>query len=269
MTWKIETLNEKNGKSGKFDEKKVKDAILIEGLPGIGNVGKIAVDFLIDELKAEKVYSLHSNTMPHSVFVNEKNLLELPTIEIFYKKIGGKDVFFLAGDIQPLDEVSCYNFCESVLDLIQKHKNKEIITTGGIGLAEIPVDPKVYCTSTQKQTVDTYKKSSNVQDNLYGVVGPIMGVSGVMVGLARKRKIAGACLLAETYGHPLYVGLGGAKEIVKVLTKKLGVKVDLKKLDKGLKELNSDFAKAADLRKMNKGLALKQEKMSRDVNYIG
>ena len=35
---------------------KLKNAVFIEGLPGIGNVGKVAVDFLIDELKAKKLY---------------------------------------------------------------------------------------------------------------------------------------------------------------------------------------------------------------------
>ena len=30
--------------------------VFIEGLPGIGNVGKIAVDFLIEELGAKKIY---------------------------------------------------------------------------------------------------------------------------------------------------------------------------------------------------------------------
>ena len=30
---------------------KLKNPILVEGLPGIGNVGKLAVDFMIDDLK--------------------------------------------------------------------------------------------------------------------------------------------------------------------------------------------------------------------------
>ena len=35
----------------------IKNPILIAGLPGIGNVGKIAVDFLIEEMKAKKIYN--------------------------------------------------------------------------------------------------------------------------------------------------------------------------------------------------------------------
>ena len=58
--------------------------IFIEGLPGIGNVGKIAVDFFIDELKAIKLYSFFSYKFPHSVFINEKNLVEMPKIELYW-----------------------------------------------------------------------------------------------------------------------------------------------------------------------------------------
>ena len=91
---------------------KLKDPIFIEGLPGIGNVGKIAVDFLVDELKAKKLYSLFSYSFPHSVFVGHDDLVSMPKIEIYYKKFasssGKRDILILVGDIQPVDEVGCY-----------------------------------------------------------------------------------------------------------------------------------------------------------------
>ena len=45
MSWKIKQFGKKP---------KLKNPTLIEGLPGIGNVGKIAADFIVDELKAKK-----------------------------------------------------------------------------------------------------------------------------------------------------------------------------------------------------------------------
>src|SRR3989338_8038539 len=111
-TWKIDQLRK---------AEKLNKPILIEGLPGIGNVGKIAIDFIIDELKAKKIYEITSHTFPHSVFVNEENLVELPTIEIFYKKRAQGDLILLGGDVQPIDEASCYQFSELVLDILQKY----------------------------------------------------------------------------------------------------------------------------------------------------
>ena len=61
---------------------KIKDPILIEGLPGIGNVGKIAVDFLVETIKAKKIIEISSHRFPHSVFINEKNLIDVPVLSI-------------------------------------------------------------------------------------------------------------------------------------------------------------------------------------------
>jgi uncharacterized protein len=251
---------------------KMNGPIFIEGLPGIGNVGKVAVDFLIDELDAEKIYEITSYTFPHSVFVTEDNLIELPVVEIFYKKLKNKkEVILLGGDVQPVDEISSYEFSEIVLDLTQKHKTKEIITLGGIGLNDIPKRPKVYYTGNTSKIVKSYK-CDLVSNKLYGVVGPIVGVSGLLLGLASKRKIDAVSFLAETYGHPMYLGIKGAKEILKVLNLKLGLNINLNKLDKEIKNIENEILKKTDqLNEVTKQMALKklQKKLGKDVDYIG
>ena len=73
--------------------KPAKESILIEGLPGIGNVGKVAVDFIVDELKAEKVYEIVSQKLPNYVFVNEQNMIELPSIAVYHKRVKNKSIF--------------------------------------------------------------------------------------------------------------------------------------------------------------------------------
>jgi len=241
--------------------------ILVEGLPGIGNVGKVAVDFIVDQLKAKKVYSFFSYSFPHTVFVNEQNLVELPTIDLYYKKLKGKHFLFLCGDVQPVDETGSYEFTDKVLDLVQQFNVQEIITLGGIGLKQIPKQPKVYCTANSKKIIQKYKKDVVFHENLYGVVGPIVGVSGIMVGLAKKRNIEAISFLAETYGHPLYVGIKGAREIICLLNKKLRLGLNLKKLDQEIKELEQETAFPGT---SNKGILKKlKNKMGRDVEYIG
>ena len=251
---------------------KLDNPVFIEGLPGIGNVGKVAVDFLIDEIKAKKLYEITSYTFPHSVFVNEDNLVELPVVEIFYKQHNGKrDILLLSGDVQPIDEISSYEFSEKVLDIVQKFHGKEVITLGGIGLADIPKKPKVYCTANTKKIIDRYK-SDLVSNKLYGVVGPIVGVSGLLLGLASRRNIEAISFLAETYGHPMYLGIKGAKEILKVLDKKLNLNIDINKLDREIKDIESEIMKKTEqLSEVTKQIALKklQKKLGKDVDYIG
>jgi len=263
-TWKISQIGKKP---------KLNKPILIEGLPGIGNVGKVAVDFIIDELKAKKLFEIYSHTFPHSVFVNEDNLVDLPIIEIFYKKFSGKkqDLLLLAGDIQPVDEVSSYEFSDKILDMVEQFSGREIITLGGIGLSEIPKKPKLYCTANSKAIVKKYKDGM-LNDKLYGVVGPIVGVSGLLVGLAKNKKIDAMAILAETYGHPMYLGIKGAREILKLFNKKLGLNVNINKLDKEIKEVETELIKRTEqLSEVSRTTALKKlkSKLGQEADYIG
>lgn len=266
MKWKF-TLH---GKIPKLNK-----PILIEGLPGIGNVGKVVVDFLIDDLKAVKLYDVFSYSFPHTVFVNEDDLVELPTIEIYYKKFNNSkknDLLLIAGDIQPIDEESSYLFCEEILNLFEKLKGKELITIGGIGLQDVPKTPKVYCTGNSKEIVAKYVKGTKATDKIYGVVGPIIGVSGLLVGLAEKRKIKGIAMLAETIGHPMYLGVNGAREIMKILQQKLDLKIHLKELDKEIKGLEKEMIKTTkELSDVSKDIAIKKlkRKFKEEVSYIG
>jgi len=229
--------------------------ILVEGLPGIGNVGKIAVDFLIDEIKAQKLYSFFSHRFPHSVFVNEQNLVEMPKLEMYYKKFNGggkrRDLIFLTGDIQPIDEESCYSFCEEVLKILKHFQCSEMVTTGGIGLRTIPERPRVFCTANNAVLLKEYTaKELAVEKQIFGVVGPVVGVSGVLLGLGKKRGINGVSLLAETFAHPMYFGIKGAKEILRVLDAKLQLHMDLKKMHKEIIAVEKDL-----LKKTNEWLA--------------
>ncbi len=245
---------------------KVKNPILIEGLPGIGNVGKIAVDFMIDNLKPKKIYEIHSDGFPHAVFVNEENLVDLPTIKIYHKNIKGKDMLFLAGDVQPVDEASCYEFCNKILDMMQDVKIKEVITLGGIGLQKVPENPQVYCTGNSKQIIQKYK-SPSLNCDIYGIVGPIMGVSGLLVGLAKYRDIPSIAILAETFGHPTYVGMKGAREILKILDKKLELGLDLNRLNKEIDQVDNDIKAKTDY--IVKAQQSKKAVKKTDMNYIG
>ena len=251
---------------GKFEieylaKPSIKNPILIEGLPGIGNVGKIAMDFLIENVKAKKILSIYSHYFPHSVFINEKNLIDLPVINLFHATINKQDFLFLAGDIQPIDEPSCYEFCDLIMDILIEYKGKEVITLGGIGLQKIPKKPKVYITGTNKAYVKTFPHAS---DNIYGVVGPIIGVTGVLLGAAQRRKVSAAALLAQTFAHPAYLGIKGAKETLHVLNSKFSMKLDLAKLSEEIDEIEKEI-----LSRSKNSLEGAEEKGSTEPNYFG
>ncbi len=253
MAWKIQQIS----------KPKIKNPILIEGLPGVGNVGKIATDYMIDTLNARKLFEITSYNLPHYVFVNEDNMIELPTIEIYYKNFKNHTLLLLSGDIQPIDESSCYEFCDQILDLIENQKGKkEIITLGGIATKKNPKNPKIYTAANESGIIRKYNKYK--VNSMYGLVGPIVGVSGLLVGLAGRRKIPAISLLAETYAHPAHLGINSAKEILKVLNSKLNLKLKPDRLDEEVLNMQKDEIN------LSKSLKIKRkDQRSRDLSYIG
>ena len=245
--------------------------VFIEGLPGIGNVGKIATDFLIEELKAKKLFEITSSTFPHTVFVNEDNLVDLPIIELYYRK-GKKnetDILIMTGEIQPTNEEGCYEFCYNILKLINKFKCREIITTGGIGLQGTNTPPKVYCTGNSKNIIQSYikKKHKNLNNKISGIVGPIVGVTGLLLGLAGEVKVNAIALLAETVAHPMYVGIKGSRELIKILNKQYDLGIDIKHIDKEIKNLEKQVKKTRQMMQLKQLSQTKTEALGQD--YIG
>jgi len=253
---------------------KLRDPIFIEGLPGIGNVGKVAIDFIIDGTKARKIFDIYSHVFPHSVFVTENNLIELPKISMYYKKMPKKkrDILLLGGDVQPTDEVPSYEFSEKILDMIEKFNCKEIVTLGGIGLPIVPKKPKVYITGNSKELIEKYVAGTDLDKKLYGVVGPIIGVSGLLLGLSKRRRMRAVSLLAETYGHPMYLGMRGAREAVRILNQKLSLGLNISQLDREIEEVEKETLKRSHGMEVPKSAALKklQDKFVQgETTYIG
>jgi len=253
---------------------KLYDPILIEGLPGIGNVGKITADFLVESLEAVKLYSFFSYKFPHSVFVGVSSLVEMPKIEIYYKKFNNpkkRDLLILVGDIQPIDEESCWRFCDEVITLLKQFKCDEIVTTGGIGLQQVPEKPRVYCTGNDPKLFKDYvQKGMGTEKDLFGIVGPIVGVSGVLLGLGKKKGIKGVGLLGETFGHPMFLGVKGAQEVLNVIERKFHYGLDLKKMNKDIIEVEKDLIKKTQewtAEKSAAGAGAKTKK--KESSYIG
>lgn len=212
---------------------KLKNPIMIEGLPGVGNVARVAVDFLISKLKAKKYMEIYNYYFPNSVFITNENLIQLPKAEVYYCKNGGRDIVFVIGDVQPGDEYASYVFSEKIIDIAQELGVTEIITLGGISSRGEDGTPKVYAACTEKKYIDPLKKTGVRFDRKGAII--IIGAAGLMLGLGQLRKINGFALLADTNAEPNVIGFNAAREIVKVIAKYLKLKIQAEKIDKEIK----------------------------------
>lgn len=252
--WEITKINKVN---------KSKKGILIEGLPGIGNSGKIAVDYIIEQLKARDILSFYSYHLPNSAFVNKNSLIEIPKLRIAYSKIKQYNLFFLYGDIQPIDEVSSHSFTNEILKFCNETNITEIITLGGIGMHKIQSSPKVYISGNNKEIIKKYS-TPETREKILGVVGPVFGATGLLVGLAGKYNIDAVSYLVQSFAHPLHVGIKEANELLKILDRKLNIGINLKKFQKDIAKVEKEQKlKIKDLTNINK------QKENKEMSYIG
>jgi len=241
---------------------KLKDPILIEGLPGIGNVGKLAVEHLIDNINAVKFAELYSKDFPPQVFINIDGTVKLVNNEFYYwkaKKKNQRDLVLLTGDYQGLSSHGQYELVETILDVAEDLGVREMFTLGGYGLGHEIQEPKVLCATTDSHLVKTMKKYGAIfKKNEPG--GGIVGASGLLLGLGKLRGFKGTCFMGETPGY--LVDPKSAKAVLKILTKITNIDVNLSELEKKAKEIEYI---AHQLKEME---GLSKEK-SDDLKYIG
>jgi len=242
---------------------KLKDPILIEGLPGIGNVGKLAVEHLIDSIDATKFAEIYSKDFPPQVFINPDGTIELVKNEFYYwkaKKKDQRDLVLLTGDYQGLSSHGQYELVEKILDIVEEIGVKEMFTLGGYGLGQDIEKPKVLCATTDVHLVKKMKKYGAVfKKNEPG--GGIVGASGLILGLGKIRGLEGTCFMGETPGY--LVDPKSAKAVLKILMKITNIDVNLSALEKKAKEIEQI---AHQLREME---GISGGEKSEELRYIG
>ncbi|MFA5254901.1 MAG: PAC2 family protein, partial [Methanoregula sp.] len=61
-----------------FTDHKLTGPVLIEGLPGIGQVGKLVAEYMIHMLGATKIGEIHAIYLPPQVILDENGIARLP-----------------------------------------------------------------------------------------------------------------------------------------------------------------------------------------------
>jgi len=199
-----------------FFEPQLEKPVFVEGLPGFGNVGKIAAQLLIEFTSAKVFAELYSPSFPDYVVVNSDGTCRPPRYEFYAASTEKNQFIILTGDSQPSleDLLAHYDLCDEILDFAEKHGCKFIVTMGGMPTPQSGGEVYVAATS-EKLALENVEKGALI----YGK-GRIMGATGLLLGLAKKRGWEGICLLGATTG--IRADRESARSVFKFLTKTLG-----------------------------------------------
>lgn len=248
-----------------FAKPELNNPILVEGLPGLGLVGKIAIRHMIKQLKAEKFAFLYSPHFPYFVIVSKKGNVRLLRGTFYYWKNrnGKSDLIFFTGDSQAQTIEGQYEISDKIVDIAKQYGAKLIITIGGYRM-EARDKPKVVAAATDQELLN---KALEAGAEVSPSGSPIVGTAGLILGLSHSRGIEAVCLLGETRGY--LPDPKSAKSVLEILQSMLGFDANIAALDE---EIAKGEKMVTRLQKIEEKRVLQAEETKKEedkkVTYI-
>jgi len=197
----------------------LENPVFVQGLPGFGNVGRIAAHLLIKFCEAKPFAELYSPSFPDYVSLSSKGICYLPRYEFYSAPMEKNNLVIMTGETQPSfdDVVAHYHVCAEIVDFVERLGCHFIVTMGGVPITEDKT--QVYVAATSPRIATEFMEKGAV---IYSK-GRIVGGTGLTLALAKERKIKGVCLLGTTTGFKADRGAGFL--VFKFLMKALGKEI--------------------------------------------
>ena len=231
-------------------DKKPKSPIVISGFPGVGMVGAIAAEFLIQHLVTEKIGKVILDKSPALVAIHEGKLIE--PFSVYYSK---KHNIAVIHSILAVPGTE-WQAAEALLKICASLKAKELISVEGVassGTADGEAQDRgsseskifYYTTSEAKGKALAKQKMESLKEGV--IMGPTSAV------LIKTTKLPVTCFFAQTYDQ--LPDSNAAAQVIRALDGYLGLKVDYKpllklaaKFEEKLRTIMSQSRQAEDLR---------------------
>ncbi len=199
--------------------------ILVGAVPGAGQVGKLAVDHLILELRADLVAEIYTPAFPPQIYIQSDGVAYLPRFQLYHARAGSKSVLLFTGPAQ-LDNVEAsYEVIDAALELAKEAGVAEVYSLAAYILGREPTERAVHGTATRPELLERLRLAGvKTMDG-----GEINGMNGLIFAMAALKDMDGICLLGETAGY--YMDALSSKEVLKSLAKLSGIEVDYSRLD--------------------------------------
>jgi uncharacterized protein (TIGR00162 family) len=258
-------LSEESASEGMDDvvetlsEPELTDPVLVEGLPGVGHVGTLVAEHLIEEGNGEPVRRIYSEHLPPQVTVSESGIAELVCVECHHVSLGDQDMLVVTGDQQAASGVGHYRIAEAVLDIAGEFEVDELLALGGVPTGELVEEHAVLGAATGDSLIETLE-ASGVEFRENEPEGGIVGISGLLVGLGARRDLDAACLMGETSGY--LVDPKSAQALLSVLQEHLDFEIDLTELEERADEMEDVVARMQEIENQNMPT-------EDDLRYIG
>lgn len=168
----------------------LKETIIVAGFPGAGGVGVTATKLLVDFLGARLFAELYSQCLPDYTPVYPDGLCSLLKYNFFVST--ERNLVVLIGEEQPPPEdiPAYYEICGDILDFIESLNCVNMFVVDGIPVT-YPQRAIYVAGSSRRLISDLAAMGARIYTG-----ERIIGLSGLLLGLAKLRGISGACILS-------------------------------------------------------------------------
>ncbi len=234
--------------------------LIMEAVPGVGNVGKIMIDALISKHPSRTIgWILHPDFPPHAT-LGEKGLIGPPRLEISTIMLpDGKTIVGITGIMQPMTASGQYEVAETILDLAKQCMAPQLLVLAG--LASGP-DCRAIHAICSSEEVRRKLEGSDIRVSRDQPQQGMIGMAGLVLSLSATEEVPAVGVVAETIGAssdvlaadrmanwieqafevPLDLDLDSTKETAARLMKEIGVESSIEDyLTFDEQESSSDF----------------------------
>ncbi|WP_101296307.1 proteasome assembly chaperone family protein [Halegenticoccus soli] len=236
------------------------EPVLIEGLPGVGHVGKLAAEHLLEEFESELVRRVYADEFPPQVNI-EDGVASLTCAEFHAVDADGADLLVLTGDHQAQSNAGHYHLADAFLDIAEEFGAARAFALGGVPTGELIEEYTVLGAVTDSDLIEPLEEAG-VEFREDEPAGGIVGVSGLLLGLGSRRGLEVACLMGETSGY--LVDPKSARAVLEVLQGLLDFDVDYASLEERAEEMEEVVGKIQEMQQQQAG-GISGE----DLRYIG
>ncbi|VVB90374.1 PAC2 family protein [uncultured archaeon] len=211
---------------------KTKNPLVIAGFPGIGLVGNITCQHIIEELEMKYIGSIDSRYFP-PLAVLFNGIITMP-VRIYESP--KNNIVVVISDI-PIHPTASYDISKAMVDWMQSIKSKTILSIAGI--ATTTGERRVFGGATGVEMLEKIKDKTEIFQ-----VGTISGISGSIMTECFLRNLPAVSLLGETPGpNP---DPRAAVEVTNVINKIFNLSINTEKLLSQAEQIELELSKLAE-----------------------
>jgi len=242
------------------EESLPKKCLILEAVPGVGNVGKILLDALASKHPSRTIgWILHPDFPPHASLGGD-GLVEPPKLDV--KTIllpDGKTIIAISGIMQPMTAAGQYEVAHTIVGLAKESDSPRLIVLAGLASEPENRSIHVICSDeiTRRELESDDIEVSRIQpkQGMIGIAGMVLSLSPVIgasaVGVVADTIGASSDVLAadrmakwieQAFDVSLDLDLDTTKETAAKLLEEIGVEGAIEEyLGVEEKEVSSDF----------------------------